>query len=333
LQAERSGDVTLSLVTGGAGFVGRQLVAALQARGEAVRILDLEALAGAQSHVGSVCDPGAAARAADGAETIFHLAGNAQLWARDASDFDEVNHLGTKVMLDAAAAAGVRRFVHCSSLTTLVGRRTPLGASHADEQTRLQPEDMLGPYPRSKLDAERAVEAASMAGLDAVTVIPTEPLGAGDATLTPPTRMILDLLGGRTPATIDCTLNFVDVRSLAKGMIAARDRGRRGERYILGGENVPMRRLLASLEKMSGRKMPTLELPFAIALVAGLFDTGFVARLTGKPPKAPLTGVRLAGRRVSFSSEKAKAELGWESAPFEGALRETLDWFEQQRLV
>lgn len=325
--------MTLSLVTGGAGFVGRHLVAALQARGDAVRILDLEALPGAESQVGSICDPDAAARAADGVDTIFHLAGNAQLWARDASVFDEINHRGTRVMLDAAAGAGVRRFVHCSSLTTLVGRRTPLGASQADEQTRLQPEDMLGAYPRSKLDAERAVEAAAMAGLDAVIVIPTEPLGAGDLSLTPPTRMILDLVCGRTPATIDCTLNFVDVRSLAEGMIAVRDRGQSGGRYILGGENVPMRRLLAALESLSGRPMPKLELPFAIALIAGLVDTGIVARLTGKPPKAPLTGVRLAGRRVSFSSEKAKAELGWESAPFDGALREMLNWVNQQRLV
>ena len=316
--------MTLSLVTGGAGFVGRHLVAALKARGEAVRALDLVGCGLCETIVGSIGDPEAAARAARGADTIFHLAGNAQLWSRASSAFDRVNHHGTRVMLDAARDAGVRRFIQCSSLTTLVGKTTPVGASTADESVRLAPADMLGPYPLSKLLAERAVEAS---GLDAVIVLPTEPLGAGDESLTPPTRMILDLLAGRTPATIDCTLNFVDVKSLAQGFIAARDRGKRGERYLLGGENVSMRRLLAALEDMTGRKMPRAQLPYWVALAAGIVDTTMVARVTGAAPKAPLTGVRLAGRRVEFSSAKAKAELGWESAPFETALKSALDWF------
>lgn len=322
--------MTLSLVTGGAGFVGRHLVAALKARGERVRVLDLVAVNGADSIAGSIDDPKAAAAATEGVDTVFHLAGNAQLWARDERAFDRVNHVGTRVMLDAARAKGVRRFVHCSSLTTLVGKRTPIGASSADETVRLAPEEMLGFYPRSKLLAERAVEEA---GIDAVIVLPTEPLGPGDESLTPPTRMILDLFAGRTPATIDCMLNFVDVKSLAEGLIAARDKGRRGERYLLGGENVPMRRLLNALESVSGRKMPRAQLPFAAAYMAGVVDTGFVARLTGKPPKAPLTGVRLAGRRVSFSSDKAEAELGWRSAPFEQSLKEAFDWFKANRMI
>lgn len=322
--------MTLSLVTGGAGFVGRHLVAALKARGERVRVLDLAAVDGADSIAGSIDDPKAAAAAAEGADTVFHLAGNAQLWARDETVFDRVNHFGTRVMLDAARARGVRRFIHCSSLTTLVGKRTRIGASAADETVRLALEDMLGPYPCSKLLAERAVEEA---GIDAVTVLPTEPLGPGDESLTPPTRMILDLLAGRIPATIDCTLNFVDVKSLAEGFIAARDRGKRGERYLLGGEDVPMRRLLDALESVSGRKMPRAQLPFAVALCAGAIDTGIFARVTGKPPKAPLTGVRLAGRRVAFSSAKAKAELGWESAPFEQSLKEALDWFKAKGMI
>lgn len=236
-------------------------------------------------------------------------------------------------MLEAAAKAGVRRFIHCSSLTTLVGGKTPVGASNADERILLSPDEMLGPYPRSKRLAEIAVDEAVSRGLDAVIAIPTEPLGPGDESQTPPTRMILDFLNGRTPATIDCTLNFVDVRSLAEGFIAARDRGRRGRRYILGGENVPMRRLLDALEKISARNMPRAALPYWVALTAGVLDTTFLARLTGKAPTAPLTGVRLAGRRVSFSSARAKAELGWESAPFEGALRDALHWFSTQGLL
>jgi dihydroflavonol-4-reductase len=325
--------VTLSLVTGAAGFVGRHLVAALEAKGENVRALDLVDCEGVETVKGSIDDPEAAARAVSGADIVFHLAGNAQLWARDARSFDRVNHVGTRVMLEAARQAGVRRFIHCSSLTTLVGRRTPIGASHADESVRLEPDDMLGPYPRSKLRAEAAAEEAAAQGLDFVIAIPTEPLGPGDESLTPPTKLILDLLAGKTPATIDCMLNFVDVRSLADGMIAARDRGRRGERYLLGGENVSMRRLLEALERMSGRAMPKAQLPYWVALAVALADTEILSRLTGKAPKAPLTGVRLAGRRVTFSSDKARRELGWTSAPFEPALKDVLGWLSARELT
>lgn len=319
--------MTLSLVTGGAGFVGRHLVAALKARGETVRVLDLAPSDLAETVIGSVENAEAALRALNGADYVFHLAGNAQLWAPDAGSFERVNHLGTRLMLEAARSSSIKRFVHCSSLTTLVGRATPLGASAADETRRLAPGDMLGPYPHSKLQAERAVEeAVNLSGMDAVIAIPTEPLGAGDRGPTPPTKLILDLLAGRTPATIDCMLNFVDVTSLADGLIAARDRGRRGERYLLGGDNVSMRGLLETLERMTGKKMPRARLPYAVAFLAGIIDTGLVAPMTGKPPTAPLTGVRLAGRRVEFSSVKANAQLDWRSKPFEAALQSLLDW-------
>jgi dihydroflavonol-4-reductase len=325
--------VSLTLVTGGAGFVGRRLVAALKARGEKVRVFDLAAPAEAGDVQGSITDPEAVAAALDGVDTVFHLAGNAQLWARDAGVFDAINHRGTRTVLEAARRMGVRRFVHCSSLTTLVGRSTPLGASAADETRELAVAEMLGPYPRSKRLAEIAVEEAVRDGLDAVIAIPTEPLGAGDESLTPPTRMIMDFVNGRTPAYIDCTLNFVPVGSLAEGLIAARDMGREGERYLLGGENVSMPRLLAALEELCDRAMPRTRLPYFVAQLAGAIDSGLVAPITGKPPKAPLTGVRLAGRRVSFSSEKAARELGWRAGPFEPGLAELLSWMKSAGLT
>lgn len=325
--------MSVSLVTGGAGFVGAHLVRILRARGERVRVLDLAPAATPDDIQGSVVDPEAAARAAGGVDTVFHLAGDAQLWSRDPSRFDAVNRGGTEIMLAAASQASVRRFIHCSSLTTLVATTTPIGPSHADELRRYEPGAMLGPYPRSKLEAERAVERAVSEGLDAVIAIPTEPLGPGDRSLTPPTRMIADFLNGRTPAYIDCMLNFVPAESLAEGLIAARDRGRRGERYILGGENVAMRRLLDALASVSGRAMPTTKLPYAAALAAGIIDTGFVSRLTGKAPTAPLTGVRLAGRRVDFSSEKAARELLWRASPFEPALAATVRWLMDEGIV
>lgn len=324
--------MTLSLVTGGAGFVGQRLVAALKARGDHVRVLDLKETSG-DCVVGSVTDQAAVERAVAGADCVFHLAGNAQLWSRSSDDFDAVNHRGTRIVLGAARRAEVKKFVQCSSLTTLVGASTPIGPSNADEGVALSAEAMLGPYPKSKRLADLAVGEAVRDGLDAVIAIPTEPLGAGDETLTPPSRLIVDLLNGRTPAVVDCTLNFVAVDSLAEGLIAARDKGRTGERYLLGGKNVSMRQLLATLHRLTGRKMPGVQLPYTFALAVGAIDTGVVARLTGRPPTAPLTGVRLAGRRVSFSSDKARRELGWTSRPFDDALAEAVDWFIERGLA
>lgn len=325
--------MTVSLVTGAAGFVGKHLVRALEARGERVRSLDLQPAECAETIIGSVSDAAAARRAVAGADFVFHLAGEAQLWARRPAIFNNVNLRGTEVMAAAAREAGVQRFVHCSSLTTLVGRSTPKGASRADETRRLEASEMLGAYPRSKLLAERAVEKAVAGGLDAVIAVPTEPLGPGDISLTPPTRMIRDFVNGATPAYIDCTLNFVPVDSLAEGLIAARDRGRRGERYLLAGENVRMAALLAAIARLTGRTAPKTRLPIAVAYLAGFVDTVLIAALTGKAPTAPMTGVRLAARRVEFSSEKALRDLGWRAGAFEPALEKAVAWLRDEGLA
>jgi dihydroflavonol-4-reductase len=163
--------------------------------------------------------------------------------------------------------------------------------------------------------------------------MPTEPLGPGDDSLTPPTQVILDFANGETPAYIDCILNFVPVDSLAEGLIAARDRGRRGQRYLLGGENIPMTRLLAMIAKNTGRPAPQTKMPYWIALAAGAVDTKLVSAFTGKPPKAPLTGVRLAGRQVSFSSEKAARDLGWRASSAEPALAAMMEWAQEKGLL
>ncbi|MEL6364263.1 MAG: NAD-dependent epimerase/dehydratase family protein [Pseudomonadota bacterium] len=323
------------LVTGGAGFVGRPLCEALLARGETVRVLDLaeEGVPGTEHLRGSIIDAEVVQQAMVGVSCVFHLAGNAQLWAPDPGVFDIVNRAGTETVLAAAEAVRVERFVHCSSLTTLIGRKNPKRPVDLKEAHRPEPDDMLGAYPRSKLLAERAVEAAAARGFNAVIALPTEPLGPGDEAITPPTRMLIDFLNGANPAYMDAILNFVPVRSLAEGLLACADTGRAGERYLLGGENIGMGRLLAKLEALTGRIMPTLKLPFAVALAAGVVETAIADRVTGKPPKAPLTGVRLASRPARFSSAKAKAELGWEPAPLEPALKETIAWLEAKGLV
>lgn len=323
----------LTLVTGGAGFVGKHLVRKLRAQGESVRVFDLAPPSHEDDVQGSITDEGAVTKAMEGVSTAFHLAGNAQLWSRGPSVFDAVNRQGTEIVLRAAKTEGVRRLVHCSSLTTLVGKSTPIGHSHADEAVRLLPDDMLGPYPRSKLEAEKAVEKAVDEGLDAVIALPTEPLGPGDDSLTPPTQMILDFANGKTPAYIDCILNFVPVESLADGLIAARDHGKRGERYLLGGDNLTMRDLLIMIGDLSGRPMPRTKMPYWVALFAGVIETKLVSPMTGKPPKAPLTGVRLAGRQVSFSCLKAKRDLGWQAAPAAPALSAMLIWAGEKGLL
>ncbi|GJL92039.1 NAD-dependent epimerase/dehydratase family protein [Hyphococcus sp.] len=322
----------VTLVTGGAGFVGKSLVALLRERGEKTRSFDLAAPAHVDDVQGSITESAEVARAMDGVTSVFHLAGNAQLWTRNRSVFDRVNYYGAEIVAQAANAAGAR-MVHCSSLTTLVGRATPIGVSKADEETRLEIDQMLGAYPRSKLLAELAIEDAVRNGLNAVIAMPTEPLGPGDDSLTPPTQMILDFANGKTPAYIDCILNFVPVDSLAEGLIAARDRGRRGQRYLLGGENIPMTRLLAMIAKNTGRPAPQSKMPYWVALAAGAVDTKVVSAITGKPPKAPLTGVRLAGRQVSFSSEKAAKELGWRASPAEPALAAMMEWAQEKGLL
>lgn len=324
--------MSATLVTGGAGFVGKALVQKLRACGERIKSFDLAVPTHEDDIQGSILNKAAVISAMQGVDSVFHLAGNAKLWARDSSIFDEVNREGAWVVAEAARFAGAR-MVHCSSLTTLVSKKTPIGLSTADEKTCWGPEDMLGPYPHSKLMAERAVEEAVKEGLDAVIALPTEPLGPGDDAITPPTQMILDFANGETPAYIDCILNFVPVDSLAEGLIAVRDKGRAGERYLLGGENIPMAQLLSMIENLTGRAAPKTKMPYWVALAAGAIDTRLVSAITHKSPKAPLTGVRLAGRQVSFSSEKAASELSWRAAAAEPALKAMLGWAMQKGLL
>lgn len=321
-----------SLVTGGAGFVGKSLVKALKATGRDVVVLDLVEAKETYSVVGSIMNPETVRKAFDGVSEVFHLAGNAQLWAKDEDAISIVNIEGTRNVVRESLEKGVAKFVYCSSLTTLVSSAAPIGASSVDEGVVLTSDELIGAYPKSKRLGEIIVEEAVVNGLNASVALPTEPLGPGDEAMTPPTQMIVDFLNGKTPASINCLLNFVPVGSLAEGFVAIADKGKRGERYLLGGENVPMAKLLANLEIISGRKMPTLQLPYGVALLAGFVDTG-IASLTGKLPKAPLTGVRLAGRRVTFSSAKAESELGWQASPFLPALEEAVAWMRENELL
>ncbi|MBA3518779.1 MAG: NAD-dependent epimerase/dehydratase family protein [Rhizobiales bacterium] len=316
------------LVTGGSGFVGRHLVDALIARGDEVRVLDVAGAEGlpreAEFLPGSILDRADLDRAMTGVDRLFHLAGIAHLWAREKASFDRVNRLGSETVLKAAAEHGIARVVHCSTESILLPKKRN-GKHFVDEAAALSLNDMPGPYTRSKYLGELAALDAARDGLDVVVVNPTVPIGAGDRNMTPPAEMLALFLAGGSPFFLDCVLNLVDVRDLADGIARAGEHGRAGERYILGGENIPLRRLLAVLERLSGRRMPKRAIPAPIALAAGTMSE-WVSGLTGGTPVASREAVRIALRSAPFDSAKAKRELGYAPRPIEGALAEAVEW-------
>ncbi|HEY1382367.1 MAG TPA: NAD-dependent epimerase/dehydratase family protein [Dongiaceae bacterium] len=328
----------LNLVTGGCGFIGRHLVGQLAARGERVRVLDLRPLnplpPGVEQMIGSIADPAAAARAVEGCERVFHLAANPNLWDHDPGVFDLVNHQGTRRMLEAAQKAGVQRFVYTSTESILKSCRAPRSSSRAliDESVRLTLADMPGPYCRSKFLAEEAAREAAAGGLPVVIVNPTMPIGPGDQLLTPPSKMILGFLNGDTPAYLDCEFNIVDARDVAAGQILAIEKGRIGERYILGNVNLKLGDLLDKLHRMTGLPMPRMRIPYGLALASAVVSEG-ISAITRKPPMAPLTGVRLARTSMAFDSSRARNELGWSCRPLEESLRDAIDWMSGRRLL
>jgi len=327
-----------ALVTGGCGFIGRHLVGQLRARGDAVRVLDLgpfeDLPEGVEAIVGSITDPGVVRRAVEDAETVYHLAAYPHLWARPRRLYDEVNLKGTQNLLAAAKAAGVARFVHGSSLTVLMSRTSSRGEVRIDETCETRLEGMLGPYCRSKYLAERAALAAAASdggGLPLVAVLPTLPVGPGDRNTTTPSRMILDFVNGRAPAYLDCRLNLIDVRDLAAGFIAAAERGRTGERYILSNKNMLLTDLLNVLSEII--KLPinrARRIPYGLARAAAWVDEAIADLVTHLPPRTPVTGVRLAGVPALFDSTNARRDLGLPQSPIRDALRDQLRWLRAQ---
>jgi dihydroflavonol-4-reductase len=319
----------IDLVTGGSGFIGRHVVAALQGSGVGVRVLDLappDDTVGpnVEFMAGSILDPKRVEAAMTDVRHVYHLAGIAKLWTRDRSDFDRVNAVGTATVMRAAAARGVARLVHCSTEAILLpARRTE---AIIDETVQPEAKDMPGPYTRSKLAAEQSVLAAVDRGLDALIVNPTVPIGPGDRNLTPPAAMLAMFLNGQSPAYLDCTLNLVDVRDVAAGMVLAASKGRTGERYILGGENVRLSELLRLLERFSNRQMPTRAIPDWLALAAAGVAEWMADHVTGRVPAATREGVKLALRSGPFDSRKARIELGYVTRVLQDTLDDAISW-------
>jgi dihydroflavonol-4-reductase len=321
--------VSTVLVTGGCGFIGRHLVAQLQSRGNRIRVLDVAQSCDLPAAVevihGSILDRASLARAMAGVQQVYHLAGIAQLWVRDQAELMLINARGTEMVLRAAAEQRIERVVHCSTESILLPKALPQYAL-LDENAFPPYADMPGPYTRSKHLAEQAALAAAKSGLGVSIVNPTVPIGPNDHNMTPPAAMLAMFLAGRSPVFLDCILNLVDVRDVAAGMVLAAERGRPGERYILGGENMRLSELLATIERISARSMPKRALPAPMAFAAAAVAEWLADRVTGRRPMATREGVRLALRSAPFDNRKARSELGYEPRPIHNALAETTQW-------
>ncbi len=324
----------MDLVTGGSGFVGAHVVRSLLARGQRVRCLvrgprpsgrgsaNLDGL-DVERVEGDLLEPDSLGPATRGVERVFHVAADYRLFARDPRPLYRANVDGTRALLEAAAREGVRRFVHTSSVGALglTSDGTP-----ADETTPARLADMIGHYKRSKFLAEREAEAAAARGLPVVIVNPSTPIGEMDARPTPTGQVVVDFLNRRMPAYVDTGLNLVDVRDVAEGHVLAAERGRVGERYVLGAENLTLRAILETLARLTGLPAPRVRLPRWIPLLVAGVETGF-AKCFGGTPRVPLEGVRMARHRMFFDHGKARQELGYAPGPVEDALVRAIGWY------
>ena len=321
----------LVLVTGGSGFLGSAVVRALIARGSRVRAIvrsssppDNLAGLGCEIVAGDLTDRESLAAALRGVRYLFHVAADYRFWAPDPSVILRVNVDGTCSLMREALSAGVERIVYTSSVAALkiAGATSPV-----DETSPLSPDEAIGAYKRSKTLAERAVEEMiARDRLPAIIVNPTTPIGPRDIKPTPTGRILLDAARGRIPAFVDTGLNFAHVDDIAEGHLLAFERGRIGERYILGGENVLLRDLLAGIAGLSGRRAPRIRLP-RMPLYPLAYGAEAVARLTGKEPLLTLDGLRMSRYRMFFTSAKAERELGYRSRPYQEGVADALAWF------
>src|SRR5271156_1309 len=320
----------LALVTGGNGFVGCHVVRALIARGDQVRVLtrenaDLSALDGlpVEKVRGDLRQFDSIANAVKGCNEVYHVAADCRLWLRDPAPMYASNVTGTQNILRAAASAGVSRIVYTSTVGAL-------GIPHGGvgrEDTPSSLADMPGHYKRSKFMAEQAALEAARAGGPVVIVNPSTPIGALDFKPTPTGRIIVDFLNRRMPAYVDTGLNIVDVEDVARGHLLAAERGRIGEKYILGGENLTLKEFLQRLAAISGMPAPKVRIPYAFALGYAIGAEAFARTVSRRAPRASLTEVRMSRKRMFFDSSKARAELSYSAGPIDAAISAAIDFF------
>lgn len=325
-----------ALVTGGTGFIGSHVVRALLARGDRVRCLvragsDRRNLDGLDIELaeGDLREPASLTAALTGSTHVFHCAADYRLYAPDPDDLYAVNVGGTEALLEAAAAAGVERVVHTSSVGAL-GLRAD--GAPADEDTPVSLDRMIGHYKRSKFQAERVAEAWAGRGLPVVIVNPSTPVGELDVKPTPTGQIVVDFLAGRMPAYVNTGMNLVDVRDVATGHLLAADRGAVGRKYILGHQNLSLRDMLELLAEITGTRAPRIRLPHWLPLTIGAVDT-WRARRFGGTPRVPVEAVRMARSWMYFDSSRAVSELGLPQSPVRDALRRAVNWFNDNGYV
>jgi len=323
-----------AFVTGATGFVGSHVARELARQGADLRLLvrttsstkNLQELAGDRI-VGDLRDPDSLRTAISGCDAVFHVAADYRLWTRDAADtrsMYESNVEGTRRLIAIARESGVRRFVYCSTVATMGFK----GNGHpADENSPVMFKSMIGHYKRSKFLAEQVAVEAGKSGGDVFVVNPTTPVGEGDVKPTPTGRIIVDFLKRKFPAYVDTGLNLVDVHEVARGHILALEKGKPGERYILGGENLTLKQILDRLSAITGLASPKVRLPYVVALAAGVGDTVVTGTILRREPRVTLDAVRMGRKKMWVSSEKAQRELGFQFVPVDDALRRAVDWF------
>jgi dihydroflavonol-4-reductase len=321
----------LVFITGATGFVGSAVARLAAAKGFRLRLLVRQTsrrdnLAGLAGDIveADMTDETALTAAMAGVRYVFHVAADYRLWARDPSEIVRHNVEGTTAVMNAAAAAGVEKIVYTSSVATLHPHDD---GTPADETSRHTPQTAIGAYKKSKVLAERLVETMAASGdLPAVIVNPSTPIGPRDIKPTPTGRIIVEAAAGRIPAFVDTGLNLVHVEDVAAGHFLALEKGRIGESYILGGQDVSFGAMVGAVARLVGRKPPTIRLPrvplFPVAWIAEA-----MARITGKEPFATIDGLKMAKYHMFFSSAKAAAELGYRARPYGEALKDACDWF------
>ena len=324
-----------TLVTGAAGFLGSHLTRQLVASGETVRVL-LRASSSNRAIAdlpleyvtGDLRDKASLERATSGVQRIFHVAADYRLWARKNREIYDSNVGGTKNILEAAKREGVEKFIYTSTVATIAVDRAELPTEATDARL----EEMVGHYKRSKWQAEEEVRNAARAGFPAVIAMPTTPVGPWDWKPTPTGKIILDFLNGKMPGYVETGLNFVGVEDCAAGHLLIAEKGKIGERYLLGAENLTLKAMLDILEKITGLPAPKLKIPHGVALGVAYASTVF-SRLIGREPGIPVEGVKIARHMMFVDSSRAGREIGFKPGPVGAALERAVNWYEANGYV
>ena len=323
-----------AFVTGATGFLGSHVARVLAEQGAELRLLvrptsDLRNIAdlNADRVEGDLRDAASIEKALSGCDVVFHVAADYRLWVRDPAAMYRSNVEGTRGLLEAARKQGVRRIVYTSSVATMGFGSGSNNGRPADEKSPVALVDMIGHYKRSKFMAEQVAIEAAKSGVDVVIVNPTTPVGERDIKPTPTGRIVVDFLKRKFPAYVDTGLNLVDATECARGHVQALEKGRAGERYILGGENLTLKQILDRLAAITGLPAPTVKVPHVVALAGAVFYEMVMGRLLGREPRATIDEVRMSRKMMFVSSAKAERELGWRVIPVDEALRRSVEWF------